>query len=74
MIYDVKSFVKEMPLSQSPLQNQKPRSNKIKQRRLQLIQFGKDWVQGPFGRIGFKKQVAITGKVTVPKVAWKGAD
>ena len=33
---------------------------------LKLIEFGKDWVQSLFRRIGFKKRAATTGKFTIP--------
>lgn len=41
---------------------------------LKLIEFGRDWAQSLFRRMGFKKRAATTGKVTIPEGARKEAE
>jgi len=41
---------------------------------LKLIEFGKDWAQSLFRRMGFKKRSATTGKVKIPDGARKEAE
>lgn len=41
---------------------------------LKVIQFGKDWAQSFYRRMGFQKRAATTGKVTIPEGARKEAE